>query len=26
LRVWDGFAHDWPVWEKMLNLYLAGHD
>jgi esterase/lipase superfamily enzyme len=26
LRVWDGFAHDWPVWEKMLHLYLAGHD
>jgi len=26
LRIWDGFAHDWPVWEKMLNLYLAGHD
>jgi esterase/lipase superfamily enzyme len=24
LRVWDGFAHDWPVWEKMLHLYLAG--
>jgi esterase/lipase superfamily enzyme len=26
LRVWDGFAHDWPVWEKMLHLYLAGPD
>ena len=26
LRVWDGFAHDWPVWEKMLPLYIAGHD
>jgi esterase/lipase superfamily enzyme len=26
LRVWDGFAHDWPVWEKMLQLYLSGHD
>jgi esterase/lipase superfamily enzyme len=24
LRVWDGFAHDWPVWERMLRLYLAG--
>jgi esterase/lipase superfamily enzyme len=26
LRVWDGFAHDWPIWEKMLHLYLAGPD
>ncbi len=26
LRVWDGFAHDWPVWARMLHLYLAGHD
>jgi esterase/lipase superfamily enzyme len=26
LRVWDGFAHDWPVWERMLHLYLSGHD
>ena len=26
LRVWDGFAHDWPVWEKMLHLYLNGPD
>jgi esterase/lipase superfamily enzyme len=26
LRVWDGFAHDWPVWEKMLHLYLSGPD
>jgi esterase/lipase superfamily enzyme len=26
LRVWDGFAHDWPVWEKMLRLYIGGHD
>ena len=26
LRVWDGFAHDWPVWEKMLPLYIGGHD
>lgn len=26
LRVWDGFAHDWPVWDRMLRLYLAGHD
>ena len=26
LRVWDGFAHDWPVWDRMLNLYLGGRD
>jgi esterase/lipase superfamily enzyme len=26
LRVWDGFAHDWPVWQQMLRLYVGGHD
>lgn len=26
LREWDGFAHDWPVWHKMINLYIGGHD
>lgn len=26
LRIWDHFAHDWPVWEQMLALYLFGHD
>jgi esterase/lipase superfamily enzyme len=26
LREWDGFAHDWPVWHRMINLYLGGHD
>lgn len=26
LRVWDGFAHDWPYWERMLHLYMSGHD
>lgn len=26
LRVWDGWAHDWPWWQKMLRLYVAGHD
>lgn len=26
LRTWDGFAHDWPVWAKMLPLYIGGHD
>jgi len=26
LRVWDGFAHDWPYWHKMIRLYIGGHD
>ncbi|MBK8004615.1 MAG: esterase [Gemmatimonadetes bacterium] len=26
LRVWDGHAHDWPYWERMVRLYLQGHD
>lgn len=26
LREWDGWAHDWPFWEKMLSLYIGGHD
>ncbi len=26
LRVWDGFAHDWPAWAHMLPLYIGGHD
>jgi esterase/lipase superfamily enzyme len=26
LRVWDGFAHDWPDWQKMLQLYIGGSD
>jgi esterase/lipase superfamily enzyme len=26
LREWDGWAHDWPYWEKMVRLYLGGHD
>ncbi|MCU0649274.1 MAG: alpha/beta hydrolase-fold protein [Gemmatimonadaceae bacterium] len=26
LRVWDGFAHDWPVWQRMLPMYVSGHD
>jgi esterase/lipase superfamily enzyme len=26
LRIWDGFAHDWPVWDQMLRLYIGGHD
>jgi esterase/lipase superfamily enzyme len=26
LRIWDGWAHDWPWWEKMIALYIGGHD
>jgi esterase/lipase superfamily enzyme len=26
LRLWDGWAHDWPYWQKMIQLYIGGHD
>lgn len=26
LRVWDGWAHDWPWWREMLAKYIGGHD
>jgi esterase/lipase superfamily enzyme len=26
LRIWEGFAHDWPVWAQMLPLYIGGAD
>jgi esterase/lipase superfamily enzyme len=26
LRIWDGWAHDWPWWQKMIALYIGGHD
>ncbi|HEY4320436.1 MAG TPA: alpha/beta hydrolase-fold protein [Gemmatimonadales bacterium] len=26
LRIWDGWAHDWPFWEAMLRTYVRGHD
>src|SRR5262245_57138073 len=26
LREWDGFAHDWPWWHKMIRMYIGGHD
>jgi esterase/lipase superfamily enzyme len=26
LRIWDGWAHDWPWWERMIALYVGGHD
>jgi esterase/lipase superfamily enzyme len=26
IRLWDGWAHDWPWWTKMVQLYVFGHD
>lgn len=26
LREWDGWSHDWPYWEKMVRMYISGHD
>jgi esterase/lipase superfamily enzyme len=26
LRLWDGWCHDWPYWEKMIRIYIGGHD
>jgi esterase/lipase superfamily enzyme len=26
LRLWDGWAHDWPYWPHMLRCYIGGHD
>jgi esterase/lipase superfamily enzyme len=26
VRTWDGWSHDWPYWQKMLQLYIDGHD
>jgi esterase/lipase superfamily enzyme len=26
LRIWDGWAHDWPYWKQMVSLYLSGYD
>jgi len=25
-RIWDGHAHDWPWWERMIVKYVGGHD
>lgn len=25
-RVWDGWSHDWPYWERMIRMYIGGHD
>ena len=26
LRLWDGWAHDWPYWMDMIRKYIGGHD
>lgn len=26
LREWDGWSHDWPYWQKMMLMYIGGHD
>ena len=26
LREWDGWYHDWPHWQRMLPMYIGGHD
>ena len=26
LRIWDGWAHDWPYWRQMILHYIGGHD
>ena len=26
LRIWDGWAHDWPYWRQMIVRYISGGD
>jgi esterase/lipase superfamily enzyme len=26
LRLWEGWSHDWPYWQRMVQLYVGGHD
>ena len=26
LRIWDGWAHDWPWWRQMIGHYIGGSD
>ncbi|CAN5779506.1 alpha/beta hydrolase-fold protein [soil metagenome] len=26
LRLWDGWAHDWPWWRQMIQMYVGGHE
>jgi len=25
-REWDGWSHDWPYWQQMVQKYISGHD
>jgi len=25
LRLWDGWAHDWPYWTQMIRRYIGGN-
>lgn len=25
-RIWDGWSHDWPWWQRQIQMYLGGHD
>jgi esterase/lipase superfamily enzyme len=26
MRWWNGWAHDWPYWQQMIQRYIGGHD
>jgi esterase/lipase superfamily enzyme len=26
LRLWDGWSHDWPYWQRMMQMYVGGRD
>ncbi|HUF25845.1 MAG TPA: alpha/beta hydrolase-fold protein [Gemmatimonadaceae bacterium] len=26
LRIWDGWCHDWPYWQRMIAHYIGGND
>jgi len=26
LRMWDGWCHDWPYWQRMIVQYIGGHN
>ena len=26
LRIWDGWSHDWPYWQRMIQAYIGGSD
>ncbi len=26
LRIWDGWSHDWPYWQRMIRTYIGGSD